>query len=252
MLREFESTMPRCLLAVGANLGDRSATLDQALAKISELHQTQVLARSQWHETSPVGGPAGQASFLNGAILLDCELSPHELATSLQQIELSLGRDRHVRWDARTIDIDILLFGDSVIDTSELQVPHPRMSFRQFVLRPAVEIAGEMIHPGSGWTLASLLRQLTSGPRRIALICQENELRSWLEEKISQHVATDRANLAAIELTSGDLLGGEPANLTICVNTPAGVVGPALQITSTDRSMILQETLAAIDAAWSL
>jgi 2-amino-4-hydroxy-6-hydroxymethyldihydropteridine diphosphokinase len=246
--------MPRCLLAVGANLGDRSATLDQALAKISELPETQVLARSRWHETSPVGGPAGQASFLNGAILLDCELSPHELATSLQQIELSLGRDRQVRWDARIIDLDLLLFGDSVVDTPDLQIPHPRMSFRQFVLRPAVEIAGEMIHPISGWTLAGLLRQLTSGPRRISLICQENELRSWLEEEIQQHLATDSAKLAAIELTSGDLLGSEPATLTICVETirvgPAKVAGPVLHLATDNRSMILQETLAAIDAAW--
>jgi 2-amino-4-hydroxy-6-hydroxymethyldihydropteridine diphosphokinase len=235
--------MPRCLLAVGANLGDRSATLDQALAKISELPQTQVLARSQWYETSPVGGPAGQASFLNGAILLNCELSPHELATSLQQIELSLGRDRHVRWDARTIDIDLLLFGEEIVDTSELQIPHPRMSFRQFVLRPAMEIAGEIVHPASGWTLASLLRQLTSGPRTICLICQE---------EISQHLATDPAKLAAIELVQGQPPGGKQASLTICVNTPSPVMGPALQITSTDRSTILQETLAAIDSAWPL
>jgi 2-amino-4-hydroxy-6-hydroxymethyldihydropteridine diphosphokinase len=244
--------MPRCLLAVGANLGDRSATLDQALAKISELPQTQVLARSQWYETSPVGGPAGQASFLNGAILLDCELSPHELATSLQQIELSLGRDRHVRWDARTIDIDLLLFGEEIVDTSELQIPHPRMSFRQFVLRPAMEIAGEMIHPTSSWTLAGLLRQLTSGLLTIGLICQENELRSWLEERISQHLATDPAKLAAIELVQGQPPGSKQASLTICVNTPSPVMGPALQITSTDRSTILQETLAAIDSAWPL
>jgi 2-amino-4-hydroxy-6-hydroxymethyldihydropteridine diphosphokinase len=244
--------MPRCLLAVGANLGDRSATLEQALAKISELPQTQVLARSQWHETSPVGGPAGQASFLNGAILLDCELSPQELAASLQQIELSLGRDRHVRWDARTIDIDLLLFGDSVIDRPDLKIPHPRMSFRQFVLRPAVEIAGEMIHPTSGWTLAGLLRQLTYRPHRISLICQENELRSWLEEEISQHLTTDSAKLAAIELVQGKPPGGNQASLAICVNTLSPVMGPALQITSTDRSMILQEALAAIDSAWPL
>jgi 2-amino-4-hydroxy-6-hydroxymethyldihydropteridine diphosphokinase len=148
--------MPRCLLAVGANLGNRSATLDQALAKISKLPQTQLLARSRWHETSPVGGLEGQATFLNGAVLIDCQLSPQELLSHLQEIEISLGRERHERWDARTIDIDILLFGDTTIDAPELQIPHPRMSFRQFMLRPAVEIAGETVHPTSGWMLASL------------------------------------------------------------------------------------------------
>jgi 2-amino-4-hydroxy-6-hydroxymethyldihydropteridine diphosphokinase len=253
-IRGSLNAMPRCLLAVGANLGNRSATLDQALAKISKLSQTQLIARSRWHETAPVGGPAGQATFLNGAVLIDCQLSPQELLSHLQEIETSLGRERHERWDARTIDIDILLFGDETVETTELQIPHPRMSFRQFVLRPAVEIAGEMIHPASGWTLASLLRQLNSRPRRLVLVCDETELRTWLESEINRHLATDPARFGAIELVSGDSPGGEQATLTIGVNTirvgPTRVAGPALQLTTIDRSLILQETLAAIDAAW--
>jgi 2-amino-4-hydroxy-6-hydroxymethyldihydropteridine diphosphokinase len=241
--------MPRCLLAVGANLGDRSATLEQALAKISELPKTQLLARSRWYQTSPVGGPAGQASFLNGAILLECQLSPKELLSHLQQIETSLGRERHERWDARTIDIDILMFGDAIIDTPELQVPHPRMSFRQFVLRPAVEIAGEMIHPTSGWTLASLLSQLNSGPRRLVLICDDAELSTWLESEIRSFLATDPAKFKQVELIAEGSRGGEQA-LTICVNTDAPMAGPALRLVTEDRPLILQESLTAIDAAW--
>jgi 2-amino-4-hydroxy-6-hydroxymethyldihydropteridine diphosphokinase len=242
--------MPRCLLAVGANLDDRAATLEHALAKISELPKTQVLSRSRWHETSPVGGPAGQASFLNGVILLECQLSPQELLSHLQKIEITLGRERHERWDARTIDIDILLFGDQQIDTPELQIPHPRMSFRKFVLRPAVEIAGDMIHPTSAWTLASLLSQLNSWPRRLVLICEDAELRTWLDSEIRRHLATDPAKFKAIELIPEGSPSGKQATLTIGVNTSNHVAGPALRLTTTDRSLILQETLAAIEAAW--
>jgi 2-amino-4-hydroxy-6-hydroxymethyldihydropteridine diphosphokinase len=242
--------MPRCLLAIGANLGERSVTLEQALAKISGLPQTQLLARSCWHETAPVGGPAGQASFLNGAILLKCQLSPQELLSHLQKIEISLGRERHERWDARTIDIDMLLFGDEIIDTPELQVPHPRMSFRQFVLRPAVEIAGDMIHPISGWTLSSLLSQLNSRPRRLVVICDDTQIRTWLESEIRRHLATDPAKFNAIELIAEGSRGGERATLTISVNSQAHVAGPALQLAADDRPLILQESLAAIDATW--
>jgi 2-amino-4-hydroxy-6-hydroxymethyldihydropteridine diphosphokinase len=242
--------MPCCLLAIGANLGDRSATLEQALARIAAIPQTQLLARSCWHETAPVGGPVGQASFLNGAILLESQLSPQELLSHLQKIEISLGRERHERWDARTIDIDILLFGDALIDTPNLQIPHPRMSFRQFVLEPAVEIAGDMIHPTSGHTLASLLSQLNSGLRQIVLICEGTELRTWLESEIRRHLATDPTKFKAIELIAEETHGGEQAALTICLNSQAHVAGPALQLATDDRSLILQESLAAIDAAW--
>lgn len=246
----MQITMPRCLIAVGANLGDRSATLDQALARIVAIPQTQLLARSSWHQTSPVGGPAGQASFLNGAILLECQLSPQELLSHLQKIETSLGRERHERWDARTIDIDILLFGGATIDTPNLQIPHPRMSFRQFVLRPAVEIVGETIHPTSGWTLASLLSRLNSGPRRLFLICEDTELRTWLESEIRSFLATDPTKFKAIELIAEETHGGEQAAFTICLNSQAHVAGPALQLATDDRPLILQESLAAIDAAW--
>lgn len=242
--------MPRCLLAVGANLGDRVTTLDQALAKISDLPQTQLIARSQWHETAPVGGPAGQAIFLNGAVLIDCPLSPQELLSRLQEIETSLSRERHERWNARTIDIDILLAGDATIDTPELQIPHPRMSYRQFVLRPSVEIAAEMIHPTSGWTLSSLLSQLNSRPGRLRLVCDDADLRTWLELEIKRHLATDPTRLAAVELISEDSQSSEQATLTIYVNSSTRITGPALQHTTTHRSLILQETLAAIDAAW--
>ena len=152
--------MPRVLLALGSNLGDRGATLDAAVAAIGDLSVTQVMARSKWHATRPVGGPPGQGEFLNGAVFLETAIQPAVLRHELQQIEQQLGRERTERWAARPLDIDILLYDDRVIDEPDLQVPHPRMSFRPFVLAPAAEIAADMIHPAFGVSIGALWHHL--------------------------------------------------------------------------------------------
>ncbi len=244
--------MTRCLLAVGANRGDRAANLCTALQSISTLTNVQLLARSAWHETTPVGGPAGQERFLNGAILLNTGLTPQELATALQRIEQQLGRDRQVRWDARTIDIDILLFGDAIIDDADLQIPHPRMSFRQFVLAPAAEIAGEMLHPASGWTIASLWNHWQTAPRDVVIVAQDSRLAEWLANELSRELCPPPSNLVdskAIKLISCETNSPQPS-LTIALRHPGQFRGPVANITSTDRAVILQEALAAVRAAW--
>lgn len=161
--------MPRVLLALGSNLGDRGAILDAAIAAIGELTSTQVLAHSKWHATKPVGGPPGQGDFLNGAVLIETELAPGELRRKLQQIEQKLGRERTERWAARTLDIDILLYDDQIIDQPDLQIPHPRMSFRPFVLAPAAEVAAEMVHPVLGVTIGALWHHLQFGDDLVAI-----------------------------------------------------------------------------------
>ena len=157
--------MPTCLIALGCNLGDRAATLADALERLDQLDSVRVLNRSRWRETVPIGGPEDQPAFLNGAATLETSRSPQCLLETLQELERKLGRQRDVRWGPRAIDLDLLLYGGVSISTTELTIPHPRMTFRRFVLEPAAEVAPKMVHPQLGWTVARLLEhQNTAAP----------------------------------------------------------------------------------------
>lgn len=184
--------MPRSLLALGANLGNREETLRNALREISALPQTRLLARSTWHETPAVGGPAGQQEFLNGAVLVDTCLEAEILASHLQQIETRQGRERKIRWAARTLDIDLLLYGSEIVDTPGLSIPHPRMTFRRFVLVPANEIAGQMVVPLAGWTIAGLLHHLSTAARYVVITSDDPGLADWLASQLCQQLNAPR------------------------------------------------------------
>jgi 2-amino-4-hydroxy-6-hydroxymethyldihydropteridine diphosphokinase len=152
--------MELCLIAAGANLGDRQANLDAAIAALTSNPQIQIVAVSSFHETKPVGGPEGQGDFLNAAIQLKTSLMPAELLETLLSIETTLGRTRSTHWGPRSIDLDLLLYGTQIIDEENLKVPHPWMHLRRFVLSPAAEIAGEMVHAQRHRTVNQLLAEL--------------------------------------------------------------------------------------------
>lgn len=160
--------MHHALIGLGANLGNREQTLGRAVARLGE-SVGKVTACSAWHETAPVGGQGEQQPFLNGALTLATALSPSELLDVLNAIETELGRRPAARWAARVVDLDLLLYDVLVLDTPRLKLPHPRMAYRRFVLEPAAEIAAELVHPPTGWTLGRLLRHLHDAPPYLAI-----------------------------------------------------------------------------------
>src|SRR6476620_11173607 len=137
--------MTNCLLGLGSNLGDREATLRAAFLDIAALPDVQIVKQSNWFRSQPVGGPSGQDEFLNAAALIETTIAPAILLDELGKIESRHGRQPAERWSARPIDIDILLYGNDVAETAILTLPHPRMSFRRFVLEPATEVAPRML-----------------------------------------------------------------------------------------------------------
>lgn len=147
--------MALAAIALGSNLGDRPAMLRNAVTALRELGK--VTAVSKFHETAPVG-VIDQPSFLNAAALLETELEPLALLHALLQIERAAGRDRSVGLPKgpRTLDLDLLLYGDSILSGPELTVPHPEMHLRRFVLEPLAEIAPNMQHPALGASIAAL------------------------------------------------------------------------------------------------
>jgi len=132
--------MTICYLGIGSNLGDRCKNIKLALQKINKLQDTRVIKASKIMESRPQGGPPGQHKFLNAAAKIKTDYSPYILLKKLKQIEKELGRKKTVRFAPRSIDLDILFYGDRVINKKTLQVPHPRIFQRDFVIRPLSEI----------------------------------------------------------------------------------------------------------------
>jgi len=144
-------------IGLGSNMGDRTATCRRALELLAP--SCRVTKVSSFYCTEPVGFE-GQEDFVNAVAEIETDLSPDELLNLCQRVEDELGRTRTVRWGPRTIDLDILLYGDHVIDKSDLVVPHPLLALRRFVLAPLCEVAPQARHPILDRTAAELLLEL--------------------------------------------------------------------------------------------
>jgi 3-oxoacyl-[acyl-carrier protein] reductase len=158
MIRNAPTT---AYVALGSNLGDRRAHLDRALAELREGLRVEVLRTSSVYETAPVGGPPGQGPYLNAVVELRTTLPAESLLHTLQEVENALGRVRTEKDGPRTIDLDLLFYGDEVSDDPQLTLPHPRLHQRLFVLQPLAEIAPGFVHPVLKRTIADLLSDLT-------------------------------------------------------------------------------------------
>jgi 2-amino-4-hydroxy-6-hydroxymethyldihydropteridine diphosphokinase len=147
-------------LSLGSNVGNRAANLEAAIARLSSLGK--VVAVSSFYETEPVGF-AAQPWFLNCAVKLDTEKTPRQLLAAILELEQEMGRRRVQKNGPRTIDIDILLFGSSIIKTKGLIIPHPAMHERRFVLEPMAEIAPDVLHPVFKRSIRELRDALSTG-----------------------------------------------------------------------------------------
>jgi 2-amino-4-hydroxy-6-hydroxymethyldihydropteridine diphosphokinase len=162
-------------IALGSNVGDREMALSRAIEELERLGS--IIARSSVYETDPVGY-RDQPAFLNAVVALETELEPLPLLREMLAVEVKMGRDRSraVPKGPRTLDLDLLLIGDRVVEEEQLTLPHPALAERRFVLAPLAEIAPQLRHPLSGETMAELLAELPDeGENRIAgvkrLVC---------------------------------------------------------------------------------
>ena len=137
----------KAVIALGSNLGNRELYIDSAVSELAKIIEITHLSTN--HETDPVGGPE-QPKYLNAIAIAETELDPRELLIVMLEIENKLGRKREVHWGPRTIDLDLIVFGDEIIDSETLVLPHPRAHERKFVLEPWLEIEPDAYIPGIG------------------------------------------------------------------------------------------------------
>ena len=209
--------MEQCWIALGANLGSVRDTFLRALDLLAQLPLTHVGSVSSWHETRAVGDPSAPA-YLNAAAGLQTGREPTALLDQLQSIENQLGRVREHRWGPRTLDLDLLLYGQEQIESPRLIVPHPHLRCRRFVFDPLCEIAGDVVHPERGLSVRDLRDRLLPRPLTCVLAGGNSEMRATLIQQLIPQfpqVAFEEWNahspLAAIVAWLGTSSGSEPA-----------------------------------------
>lgn len=168
--------MVRCYCGLGGNLGPVPEIFNQAIADLRARSEISVIAVSSVHRTAAVGtSDEAGGDYFNAAVGLETKLPPLALLDLLQSLELKYGRTRELRWGPRTLDLDLLFYGDELIESPRLLVPHPGCWFRRFVLDPLVEIAPDLKHPVKNATIRELRNRLLPRPLLVAL-CGANEL----------------------------------------------------------------------------
>ena len=246
-----------CLVAFGSNIGDGKAILQQATELLGSSQYISNLVVSQPLVTMPIGGPAKQDDYVNACLRFQSNASAAVVFNELVRVEKQLGRQRRQRWGSRNIDLDLLLFGsERFFDAAiNLEVPHPRMTFRRFVLEPAVTIAAELVHPVTKMPLGELLSHILDCENRLRLVADDTP--HWLIANMETLCADLRWEFV---WARGDALlqDGVAAKLNVYLHGEAKFVepklagiGPILELNLVDKESVTTEISAAIDTLTS-
>lgn len=208
--------MPDCYIALGGNQGNVRETFSQALDRLNQHSEIALIKTSQWVETAPVGSQT-DATFLNGAAHLSTSLAPEALLAELQSVETELGRVREVRWSARTLDLDLLLYDQLVFESDGLLIPHPAFWYRRFVLDPLTEIAPDVLHPLKHTTINQLRQRLLKRPFVFSIAGVPPEEAATLIEALKPQYPD--VVFTCWELTENVSQSEEPT-LVACLDTP--------------------------------
>jgi 2-amino-4-hydroxy-6-hydroxymethyldihydropteridine diphosphokinase len=210
--------MPRTLISLGANLGNVRESMQAAKRLLADSFGASNLWLSQLYRTPPVGGPGGQGDFLNAVASIETDRSIWEVWEIIKSIESTLGRQRQLRWEARRIDVDLLLYDQQRIWTPHLKVPHPRMCMRTFVILPAFEIVPDWIEPVTGWSISRLkdhLQQSFTSDTWIRVVCQDEQQLSRLQTTFASMPNRDELKLAWGTSKPEELVQEDSPKLTI-------------------------------------
>ena len=222
MLAATRSVDHSGLIAFGSNQGDSLQVFEASIDALQRIAGVTIVAHSQPIWTAPITGrlsgkPDHDQPYLNAVIRIATKLSPSELHLQTAAIERQFGRVRSSHWQARVIDLDLLLLGDKIVNTRSLTLPHPRMSFRRFVLEPAVEIAAEIIHPVANCSIAALLKRINSPDKIMALVCPESANQAGALEHLICKLSKINLNWQFEKVFSAENLSKLDSNLTFVV-----------------------------------
>ena len=219
--------MPRTLISLGANLGNVRESMQAAKRLLSDTFGAANINLSQLYRTPPIGGPDGQGDFLNAVAAIETDRSVWEVWEVIKGIESNLGRQRQLRWEARRIDIDLLLYDQHRIWTPHLKIPHPRMCMRTFVVIPACEIVPNWIEPVTLWSIARMqehLRLTTLNRVPIRVLSQDHIHLSSLRSEFESTEGNEEIDVVWEAANPTQLSQNAPYKLTI-----AAVASPVQQ-----------------------
>ena len=195
--------MATCLISLGANIGHREQAIEQAISSISAFRDVSDCHCSSYFETLAAGGPQDQPRFINAVGRVETRLKPPDLLNKLFNVEKCLGRTRQQIWEPRVLDLDLLLYDHKIQNDPDLILPHPRMILRRFVLEPACEIAADLIHPQTKWSLQQHLNHLNRSAKYICIAGAATAQRIAAVERLRSQV--DGQQVAILHNSSGSL-----------------------------------------------